>query len=259
MSNGFYRARTLRSLPIFRLKRSGLRLLLIAVIAIGIHYLLYIEGLVRTSPTNMEVLIQVAPVLMGLGAIAIFKERYTRNQWVGVGVLTLGFTLFFHEQLQLLITSSSHYLIGSRLIVLAAFVWAIYTLAQKQLLQQLSSEQSMLSAYRACTLLYSFVADPRQLLRLNLLDWGILIFSGLSTVISYGAFVESLDHWEASKISAVHSLSPIITLGATWVISWIVLGSIPSEHIAVMGFLGVVLVIAGSAMTALGRSEKQSG
>ena len=68
-----YRARTLRSFP-FRLK-SGLRLLVIAVIAIGIHYLLYIEGLVRTSPTNVEVLIQLAPVLMGLGAILAGRQK----------------------------------------------------------------------------------------------------------------------------------------------------------------------------------------
>ncbi len=36
---------------------------------------------------------------MGLGGLVIFRERYTLTQWLALGILTIGFILFFHEQL----------------------------------------------------------------------------------------------------------------------------------------------------------------
>ncbi len=98
---------------------------------------MFLQGLSLTSPTNAEVIIQFSSVFLGLGGLVIFKERYQIYQWIGVGIFTLGYVLFFHEQLTNLITSANTYLYGSSLIVLAAAAWAIYALAQKQLLQSL--------------------------------------------------------------------------------------------------------------------------
>lgn len=111
-------------------------LLAIATIFLGVNYLFFLQGLADTSPANTQVLIQLAPVMFGLGAIAVFKESYTLSQWVGMGVLTFGFALFFHEQLANLITATNQYLTGSAFVVLAAVTWAVYALAQKQLLQK---------------------------------------------------------------------------------------------------------------------------
>jgi drug/metabolite transporter (DMT)-like permease len=242
--------------PPFRLKRSGLILLAIATLGVGLDYPLYLQGLARTSPANAEVVIQLAPVLLGLGAIVIFKERYSRSQWAGLGVLTLGFVLFFHEQLQSLVTAPNRYLLGSSLVMLASVSWAIYALAQKQLLQQLPSEQVMLIIYGACTLLYSPIAVPQKISELSPLYLGILLCCGLSTLISYGAFAESLEHWEASKISAVQSLTPIVTMGSGWVLSGLVPSLISAERISLVGLLGAVLVIVGSMGIALGQGDR---
>lgn len=254
------RAVTLRQaknfFPPFRLRRSGLVLLAIATLGIGLDYLLYLQGLARTSPNNAEVVIQLAPVLMGLGAVVIFKERYSRSQWAGLGVLTLGFVLFFHEQVQTLVTAPSRYLLGSGLVMLAAISWAIYALAQKQLLQQLPSEQVMLIIYGSCTLLYSPIAVPQKISVLSPLYLGILLCCSLSTLISYGAFAESLEHWEASKISAVQSLTPIVTMGSGWILSGLVPTLISPERISCIGLLGAVLVITGSMGIALGQGKQ---
>jgi drug/metabolite transporter (DMT)-like permease len=96
-----------------KLRSPLLGMLAIATVGLGLNYLLFLQGLVLTSPTTTEVVIQLAPVLLGLGAIAIFKERYTLHQWVGLGVLTLGFALFFHEQLKTIITAQATYLLGN--------------------------------------------------------------------------------------------------------------------------------------------------
>lgn len=235
------------------LKRSSWILLAIATVGVGLDYPLYLIGMAHTSPANAEVVIQLAPVLMGLGAIVIFQERYTQRQWLGVGVLTAGFLLFFHEQLRSLVTASSQYLLGSCLIALAALFWACYALAQKQLLRHLSSEVVMLVIYGVCTLIYTPLAQPTQLIGLSPLYLGVLLCSGFSTLISYGAFAESLEHWEASKISAVQSLTPIVTIFTSWLLAMALPAVVTPSQLSLIGFLGAVLVILGSMAIALGQ------
>ncbi len=238
-----------------KLRSASLGLLVIATIFLGLNYLLFLQGMVQTSPTNAQVLIQLAPVLMGLGALAVFKERYTLHQWVGLGVLSLGLALFFHEQLKMVIAAPATYLLGNGLLVIASATWAIYALAQKQLLQKLPSSTIMLVIYGGCAILFSPLATPQPLLILTPLQWGMLLFCGLNTLIAYGAFAEALEHWEASRVSAVLALTPIVTLISVWAVSLLVPTLIAPEHLTILGVLGAVLVVAGSSAIALGKNR----
>ncbi|MGA9379384.1 MAG: DMT family transporter [Phormidium sp.] len=237
----------LRSLP--------LSLLAVASIFLALNYILYLLGLAYTTPANAQVLIQVAPVLMGLGGIYIFKERYTLMQWTGLGVLTLGFCLFFNEQLKTLITAQGTYLFGSTLIIIAAIVWAVYGLAQKQLLQQLSSANVMLLIYGICAVLFAPFAQPQAILNLTPLQFSMLIFCGLNTIIAYGAFAESLEHWEASRVSAVLSTTPIVTLLSVWLVAFLFPTWIVTNNLTILGVFGASLVVVGSMTIALGNKR----
>lgn len=236
-----------------KLGSTALGLLAIATLFLGLNYLFFLQGLAQTSPANAEVLIQLAPVLLGLGAIAIFKERYSLRQWVGMSVLTLGFALFFHEQLQALISAPNKYLVGSGLLVLGAVAWAVYALAQKQLLQTLPSSSIMLVVYGGCTLLFSPFAAPQRILTLSPLHWGMLLFCGLNTLVAYGAFGEALEHWEASRVSAVLALAPIVTLASVWAVSSFMPTLIAPERITALALVGAVLVVSGCMAIALGK------
>lgn len=237
----------LRSLP--------LSLLAIASIFLALNYIFYLLGLAYTNPANAQVLIQVAPVLMGLGGIYIFKERYTLIQWTGLGVLTLGFVLFFNEQLKSLITARGTYLFGSALIIIAAIVWAVYGLAQKQLLQQLTSANVMLLIYGICAVLFAPFAQPQDILNLTPLQLAMLIFCGLNTIIAYGAFAESLEHWEASRVSAILSTAPIVTLLSVWLVAFLFPTWIVTNNLTILGVLGAILVVIGSMTIALGKKH----
>lgn len=237
------------------LRSPALGLLAIAIIFLGLNYLLFLQGLDQTSPANAQVLIQLAAVLFGLGAITVFKERYTLRQWLGLGTLTLGFALFFHEQLQNLITVPNTYLIGSGLLVVAAAAWAIYALAQKQLLQKLPSASIMLIIYGGCALMFTPVATPQTILSLNPLHLGMLLFCGLNTLVAYGAFAEALEHWEASRVSAVLALTPIFTLLSVWVVSSLMPNLIAPERLTALGVMGALLVVSGSMAIALGKNR----
>jgi drug/metabolite transporter (DMT)-like permease len=237
------------------LLKSRWKLLLLAIIFLGINYLLFLQGLVKTTATNTQVLIQLSPVFFGLGGLVIFKESYTKTQWAGLSLLTFGFILFFNEQLKLLIVSANNYLFGSTLLVLASASWAIYALAQKQLLHWLPSSQVMVMIYGGCSLLFSPFASPQQLLTLSPLHWAILLFCGLNTLVAYGAFAESLQHWEASKVSAILALTPLVTLLSVSVVWRLAPTILPHETITFAGLLGAVFVVLGSIGIALGKKE----
>ncbi|MBC1235858.1 DMT family transporter [Nostoc sp. 2RC] len=243
-------------LPRLEQLRSGSRkLLAIATLFLAMNYFLFMQGLALTSPANAEVLIQLATVLLGLGGLVIFHERYQLYQWLGVSVLSCGYLLFFREQLTNLITAPNTYIIGSILIVLGGAAWAIYALAQKQLLQFLSSPSIMLIIYGGCALLFTPLAQVKSIFILDTLHSGMLIFCALNTLIAYGAFAESLEHWEASRVSAVLALAPIVTLISVAIVSAIAPNLIPPERFTFVGILGAGLVVAGSVAIALGKSD----
>jgi len=234
-----------------KIRTAPIKLIAIAIIFFLFHYVLFLQGLAQTSPSNAEVLIQLAPVLMGLGALFIFKERYTLSQWIGLGLLTLGLTLFFHEQVMALIHEPTNYLIGSTILILSAIFWAIYALALKQLLHTLPSSNILLIVYGGCGLLLTPLAKPQPIFTLTDLQFAMLLFCGLNTVTGYGAFAESLDHLEASKVSAVITLAPIVTLISMWLVAGIAPNLIKPEHITGIGILGALFVVTGSMIIAL--------
>jgi drug/metabolite transporter (DMT)-like permease len=237
------------------LRASSWQLLLIATLGLAGNYFLFTQGLALTASANAEVIIQLAGVLLSCGGLVIFHERYTLSQWLGVAVLTLGFALFFHAQLANLITAQGKYLLGSGLIVLGAIVWAIYALSQKQLLQSLTSEKIMLIIYGGCALLFTPLAKIKTIFNLDSFHFTNLLFCAFNTLIAYGAFAESLQHWPASRVSAVIALAPIITLISVWLISVISPDIIPPENISLTGIIGAFLVVSGSISIALGKAD----
>jgi drug/metabolite transporter (DMT)-like permease len=236
----------LRTVPIY--------LFAIAILGLVGNYIFFVMGLKATSPSHAEVLIQLAGVFLSLGGLLIFKERYTRYQWLGVGILVTGFIGFFSEQLKVLATDSERYINGSLILIVAGITWAIYALIQKQLLTRLDSTHIMWVIYGACGLLFGTVAKPQTLLQLNAIEWSALIFCGLNTVVAYGAFAESLQHWEASRVSAILALAPIFTIVSMSLMAWLAPGLVTPEHLTALGLVGAILVVTGSMSISLGKS-----
>ena len=48
--------------------------------------------------------------------------------------------------------------------------------------------------------------------QLSNLQWALLAFCGVNTLIAYGSFAEAMAHIEASKVSAILALTPLITV-----------------------------------------------
>ncbi|MEO1590587.1 MAG: DMT family transporter [Cyanobacteria bacterium J06632_22] len=234
----------------------------IAIAALTLNYLTFVAGLDRTSPANAEVIIQLAPMLLLLGGVVIFRERFSRIQALGVGGLMVGLLLFFNEQLAQWQAESDQqgtaYVVGGGLIVVAALAWAIYALLQKQLLAMLTSNQVMLLIFGGCALMLTPMAQPQRLPTLTQLEWGMLLFCGLNTLLAYGAFAASLHHLEASRISAILSLTPLVTIAAMALTHTVWPDLVEPERLTLLSLAGAMAVVVGSLMTALGQRERQN-
>lgn len=212
------------------------------------NYVFYLFGVQKTTPANAQLLIQLAPLLMALGGILVFKERFHWGQWLGLGLIGSGLLLFFNEQRQ---GHGAGYVTGAMLVVIAAVVWAAYALVQKQLLVRLSSTAILWAIYVLSALLLWPFASPSVLLKVDGLHAALLVYCALNTLVAYGAFAEALAHWEASRVSAILAMTPVLCVASVMAVHAVWPTLIESERIGLSGWIGAGLVVAGSAAASL--------
>lgn len=242
-------------LPSFNvLGRKGKGLVALAVCGLVGNYVLYLIGLKMLSPGTTQLVIQMGPVLLLISSIFLFKERFSLGQGIGLLVLLIGFGLFFNQRLIELLTSLGDYTAGILTVLLASAVWAFYGLSQKQLLTVWNSLQVMMVIYLFCALLVTPWAHPMEALQLSPLQGWLLLACCLNTLVAYGAFAEALAHWEASRVSATLAITPLVTFASVATAAWLWPDYVQAEDINGLGYGGAVLVVLGSALTALGPS-----
>lgn len=233
-------------------------LLLVAVLGLAFNYVLYLMGLSRLTPGTMQLMIQTAPIMLMLGSMLVFRERFGIGQLIGLLTLMAGFVLFFNQRLEELFTQLSDYTLGILITLGAAFTWALYGLAQKQLLNVWSSVSIMVFIYLACAGIIFPLASPLQVLELSRLQVWFLVGCCLNTLVAYGAFAEALVHWEASRVSATVATTPLFTF------SMVALGSmlwptvVQPELLNSLAYLGALMVVSGSTLIALAPSLIQN-
>lgn len=236
----------LRALP-----RRGRLLLVLAVVALTANYLGFLEGLDRTSPTTTQVLIQLAPLMLALGGIFVFREVFSPAQWLGFVVILLGLAVFSGSQFRELVSDEGRYLIGVAFIGFAAAVWAVYGLAQKQLLTVLDTPQLMFCIFAGCAIVLTPFARPASIASLDEAGFVGLVFGSIATLVAYGCFSASLSHVEASRVSAVLALVPMGTLASSLLAHSLAPTTFPTDPISAVSIAGAGMVVVGSLVTAL--------
>jgi len=220
------------------------------------NYVLYLFGLNYVSPETSQMIIQLAPVFLLLGGLFFFGESFGLGQWLGLATLLGGLLLFFNNRLAHLVGGARDFYIGVSLTIVAAVSWAGYALAQKRLLRTFSSDQILVIIYGASIFLLLPAARPGELLELDTIQWALLLFACANTLVAYGAFAEALAHWEASRVSAVLAVTPLLTFTAIWWLSRHFPNFAHPEALNPASWTGAALVVAGSISAALGRPRK---
>ena len=142
---------------------------------------------------------------------------------------------------------------GVLLMLAAAVVWAVYGLAQKRLLASLSAQSIILCIYATGALLFLPLAKPAQIEGLSGAQWAMLLFSVAGTSVSYVAFAEAMNRWQASRVSAVLALVPILTSVFAGAGALLRPSLVQAESLSALSIGGALLVVGGSMISALGR------
>lgn len=221
------------------------------------NYVLYLLGLGYASPGSTQVLIQLAPLFLLVGGVAFLGETFAPRQWLGLVALIAGLALFFHDRLAVLSRLDGDLARGMGLIVLAALVWTAYALAQKLLLRYLTAQGILLVIYVSASVLLLPLSAPTSAATLTAWPWALLAFCSLNTLIAYGAFAEAMRHWDASRVSAVIALSPLLTLLFSELLGRLDVGYSYAESPDALSLVGAVFVVLGSATCALGGARSR--
>ncbi|MCB0112778.1 MAG: DMT family transporter [Caldilineaceae bacterium] len=233
------------------MRQAGLGLLLLASVSLCGNYLLYLLALDHLTPGSAQVLIQIAPVLLLVGSLVFYHERFSPLQWGGLGLVMVGMGLFFHNRLNDIFGNFGDYSLGVLIMLGAAVVWAIYGLAQKKLLGTLSAQTIIVCIYGTGAVLFLPLAKPAQISLLTGAQWIFLFFSVAATSVSYVAFAEAMKRWQSSRVSAVLAVVPILTITFVTIGAVLAPALIQPESLTGLSLGGAVLVVMGSVVSSL--------
>lgn len=229
---------------------------LLAVAGLLGNYISYAWGLNYVTAGALQVLIQLAPLLLLIFSVIWLGEHFSPRQWLGVAMVVVGLPLFFNQRLQELLSGTNpEYLLGVGLVVIAATSWAIYGLFQKKIVAVSNPQNLLVLIYVAGSLCFLPVAKPALALSLSPLGWGLLLFLTANTLIAYGAFAKAMAAWEASRVSAVLALVPLMTLALSTLIGALWPNYIEVEPMNWISWLGAFAVVFGSLTAAIGRGR----
>ena len=234
-------------------------LLILTAGVLALNYFGFANGVKYTSPNNAQVFIQSGAMLLAVAGVVVFKEKLTRSQLLGYGVAGAGFYLFYSDQIEGFGNGQSEYIKGVIWTLIGGVSWTLYAVLQKFLVRDHPTQKLNLFIFGFCTLLYLPTTDFSFHLEASWTIWVLLIFLGLNTLIAYGCLAEALKYAEATKISVIITLNPIITFVTTGIFTAFHIPWIDPEYFTVKSILGAAFVISGVIMVILKKSGKRNG
>jgi len=221
-------------------------LLFLAALFLAGNYTGFIAGIQYVSPSSSQVFIQIAPVSFALSGIIIFREHVNRRHIVGFILVLAGIGLFYSEQLRDLTAGAENFTRGMLLVLGGGLAWAAFATTQKALLKKIGPNQLNLFIYGACALALSPLVRFSQLDGMPAVNWYILIYLGLNTVLAYGSLAMAIKLTEATRVSVIITLNPIITFVTMAILSRLDVSWIEPEAFSLLSIFGALSVLAGA-------------
>jgi drug/metabolite transporter (DMT)-like permease len=231
-------------------------LLIIASLCLAVNYYGFIEGVNLTSPSIAQIFIQTGPVLLALSGFIFFKEKLLLRQMLGLLIVITGLVFFYREHMNLLQNNFKHYQTGIIWVLTAALMWAIYTVFIKMLIKKYPPMQLNLVIFGLPAMMYLPLVNFSGFLYLTFIDWLIIVFLGLNTLIAYGTLSLAIKYIEANKVSVIIILNPVLTFIIMGIISSMNVSWVQKEHFSLAGLLGGFIVLVGAILTILQPSRK---
>lgn len=221
-------------------------LLFLAALFLAMNYTGFIAGIKYVSPSTSQVFIQVAPVSFALSGIIIFREQVNWKHIAGFILVLSGIGLFYSEQLRDITANGEHFTLGMLLVLGGGLSWAAFATAQKSLLKKIGPNQLNLFIFGACALALAPLVKFSQLQGMPAVNWYILIYLGLNTVLAYGSLAIAIKLTEATRVSVIITLNPIITFITMAILSHMKVSWIEPESFSLFSIVGALCVLGGA-------------
>lgn len=232
-------------------------LLIIATLGLSWNYISFMMGIHYTTPSNTQLFIQTGPILLALAGIVFFNEKITRLQFLGFLIAIIGVAFFYRDQLIAFIDAKKEYNLGVIYLFTSAIAWATYAVLQKKLVKKYSIESLNLFIFGLPVLLYAPFINLDSLVHLSWVTWVLLLFVGLNTLFSYTFLSVALKNTDASKVSIIIILNPIITFICMDIFTRLDVSWIQHERFSIMSVFGAGLVIFGAILVAKRQNPKR--
>jgi len=231
-------------------------LLLIAALGLALNYYGFTSGILYTSPTTAQIVIQLGPISLGLVGFLFFKEKINKRQMLGFGVALLGLTFFYLNQLSNIMDSDIEVLNkGFIWVVIAAMAWLTYASLQKILVKSYDSQMLNLVIFGLPALLYTPFVSFGDFQGIGINNWLLLIFLGANTIIAYGSLALAFKYTDVNKVSVIITLNPIITFILMSILFQLNVTWIETQRMDLLTWSGALMVITGAIMVVYFKSK----
>jgi len=226
-------------LPVFILGFSGHTL----------YQALFINGMARTTPAIGALLMATSPLFVVIYGMLLGLERPRRTVIAGILLSFVG-TLLLIAGGQGELSLRRETLLGDLMILLAAMMWAAYTLGGKSLLGRYSPLKLNALTMIPGTLLLALISAPalagQDWGAVSAGQWGAWAYSTtFAVVVAYVLWYTSVQRVGGARTAVYSNLTPVVATVA----SWLLMG----ERLAPLQILGAAVVIAGILLARRGR------
>lgn len=222
-------------------KRDWGRLLLCAILGMGINMLAFFKGLELSTPVNSSVLVTVTPIIVAIFSYFLIRERLSRIR--GLGIL-LGLTgalalIFLNETTGM---NAPNIPLGNFLFIVNATTYGLYLILAKKLIEKYHPFVLM----RWLFTLAIFINLPIALPEFLEIDWPSIPAWGLAsmvfvvvgtTFLTYLFNVFALTQLKASTVSAFIYGQPVMGIAFALLTG--------RDTLSVLDVLAMLLVMGG--------------
>lgn len=232
-------------------RKDYLKVLFLGIMGYYVASLFDFLGLQYITASLERLILFAYPTFVVLIGVFYFKEKINRSQIIALLLTYLGIVIIFIGNVD--ITSQRNLIIGSILIFLCAFTFAIYIAGSGQLLPKLGTWR-----FTSYALIVSSVA---VILHYLILNHGLgqfnypyqiyviaILMAVVSTVIPTLLTSEGIRLIGSSNVAIVASVGPISTI----VMAYFFLG----ERLTLVQLIGGVLVLFGVVFVSVARKKK---
>jgi drug/metabolite transporter (DMT)-like permease len=217
---------------------------ILGVLGLVISTQLSYVGYVYTTAANAAILQAATPVLVALGARVYLGERLRRRQQAGVALSSLGVLVVITDG-RLFLLRVEELRAGDFITMIGLVSWTMYTVYGRRIVLTHSPALTTTAAYVAgtCVLVAEAALTaplfPRPVLTLR---------AGL--IILYHAFLGAIAHiWWYRTVERVGASRAAVFMNVTPIVGIFLATTLLGEPVGVWEILGVVLVLAGVALT----------